>query len=194
MFTVITLSGPSASGKSVVKTSLGVLHITTATTRKPRKNEIDGKDYHFMTHRKFWTMYHNGEILEKNFFEGNYYGMYRETLEQVKSSDSVYAVVCEANGVDFLTQYFGKQHILPIFLTLPIESIERRLRERNLPDNDFLKRYERAKYELSSEYLSRWEREGHVLFNGDSVPLSATVGKVQELVHLHQSGIRASFE
>lgn len=186
MFTVVTLSGPSASGKSTIKNSLDFLHITTATTRSPRGSEVDGKDYHFKRLGEFWSLYLMGEILEKNFFEGNFYGMYRESLEKVKLSNSVYAVVCESNGVNFLTQYFGKDHILPIFITLPLETVERRLRERSLSEQGFQERFERAKYELSSEYMSLWEGEGHIVYNGD-VSLTETVRNIKEIVRLKRN-------
>jgi guanylate kinase len=182
-FLIVTLSGPPASGKTVVKNSLGFRHVTTATTRKPRVNEVDGKDYHFIKSvEEFWRLYHSGEILEKNFFEGNYYGMYKQTLEKIKTTSDVYAVVCEANGVEFLKGYFGNENVLPIFLELPLEAIARRLRDSDRPVSDFQNRLSRAKYELSDEYISYWKKEGHILYNGDTMTLEETVDKVRSLV------------
>jgi guanylate kinase len=144
---------------------------------------VDGKDYHFIKSvEEFWRLYHSGEILEKNFFEGNYYGMYKQTLEKIKTTSDVYAVVCEANGVEFLKGYFGNENVLPIFLELPLEAIARRLRDSDRPVSDFQNRLSRAKYELSDEYISYWKKEGHILYNGDTMTLEETVDKVRSLV------------
>jgi len=183
LFTVIALSGPPASGKTAIKKYLGFSPVTTVTTRVPREKEVDGVDYHFKTVEEFLRLYHAGEVVEKNFFEGNFYGMHRHTLEKIKTSNFVYTIVCEANGVDFLTRYFGEEHLLPIYLNVDLETIERRLRERSLSKKDYLKRYNRAKHELSPEYMAYWGRgNGHILYNGDSVLLSETAQQIRDLI------------
>ena len=54
---LVIVSGPSGSGKStvtkIVKDRLGIPLSISATTRKPRVGEIDGKDYFFLTKEKF---------------------------------------------------------------------------------------------------------------------------------------------
>ena len=54
---LIIVSGPSGSGKStvtkIVKDKLNIPLSISATTRKPRNGEIDGKDYYFLTKEEF---------------------------------------------------------------------------------------------------------------------------------------------
>ena len=54
---LIVVSGPSGAGKStvtkIVRDSLNIPLTVSATTREPRKEEIDGKDYYFITTEEF---------------------------------------------------------------------------------------------------------------------------------------------
>ena len=69
---MLVLLGKSCSGKSTTQKELvrlGVTPILEYTTRPPRENEKEGKQYHFVTERKFWDM------CKKNFFAVNKYGV-----------------------------------------------------------------------------------------------------------------------
>ncbi len=63
---MLVILGESASGKSTVQDILCDRYefkkLTTYTTRQPRKGEVDGVDYHFITEEKF------NELLGENFF------------------------------------------------------------------------------------------------------------------------------
>ncbi|GIX98865.1 guanylate kinase [Caerostris extrusa] len=76
----IAVCGPSGSGKSTLLKRLlaeykdYVDFSTSHTTRKPRPNEIDGKDYHFVSREEMQKAIANGEFLEYAEFSGNIYG------------------------------------------------------------------------------------------------------------------------
>lgn len=75
----IFITGASGSGKTtVIKYLLNKFPTTylniSYTSRKPRKNEIHGKDYYFLTEEEFEQKIKNGELLEYVKFKGNYYG------------------------------------------------------------------------------------------------------------------------
>jgi len=84
---LIVLSGPSGSGKtSLIREALapGDLHLrlaTSATTRPPRHNEIDGKDYHFWTSDKFLDAIHADRFIEHAKVYGHHYGTLRDEVE-----------------------------------------------------------------------------------------------------------------
>lgn len=88
---LVVFSGPSGVGKTTVTNELvrqgWTGHIVvTATTRRPRSGEVDGKDYHFRTHHDFRQMLEHGELLEHAEVHGNWYGVpatpVREKLAQ----------------------------------------------------------------------------------------------------------------
>tara|TARA_Y100000768_G_scaffold233120_1_gene176171 strand:- start:5691 stop:6290 length:600 start_codon:yes stop_codon:yes gene_type:complete len=89
---LIIISSPSGTGKTSVckkiiryddKIKLSVSH----TTRAPRDNEINGKDYFFISNEEF-----NSKILEQSFLEyanvfGNYYGTSVKNVNEILSAD-----------------------------------------------------------------------------------------------------------
>ena len=104
---MFVLSSPSGVGKTTLtkkieKNNPGFIISISHTTRTPRLNEINGKDYHFVTKEKF-----NHLIKNNNFFEyakifDNYYGTLRESiLESVSSVSSVFLIASLNDSVIF---------------------------------------------------------------------------------------------
>jgi guanylate kinase len=76
--TLLVLSGPGGVGKSTVAKQLRERDefwvSVSATTRSPRSNEVDGRDYFFVSDAQFTSMINNDEFLEWAEFAGNRYG------------------------------------------------------------------------------------------------------------------------
>ena len=84
---LVVISGPSGAGKStVVFKALGerddVCFSISATTRKPRPNEVDGREYFFVDLDRFQEMVDNDELLEHAEYVANRYGTPRAYVEQ----------------------------------------------------------------------------------------------------------------
>ena len=77
---LIVLSGPSGVGKGTVRKlvfedeSLNLEYSISMTTRLPRNQEENGKDYFFVTKEEFEEKIKDNELLEYARFVGNYYG------------------------------------------------------------------------------------------------------------------------
>ena len=90
MTTVFIISAPSGSGKSTLVSRLldklgGLTFSVSYTTRKPRGNEIDGEDYHFIDHAEFERLIDSDEFLEHAKVFGNYYGTHIGELELART-------------------------------------------------------------------------------------------------------------
>jgi len=84
---LIVLSGPSGVGKSTVVSKAiegrsDICFSTSATTRRPRPGELDGREYFFVTKEKFEEMISGGELLEHAVYVSNYYGTPKKYVEQ----------------------------------------------------------------------------------------------------------------
>lgn len=82
---LIVISGPSGAGKGTICKELleknKNLHISvSATTREPRKGEVDGVNYHFLSKEAFFEKVEKGEFLEYAEVYGNYYGTLKSNL------------------------------------------------------------------------------------------------------------------
>src|SRR6266849_5825684 len=88
---LLVLSSPSGAGKTTITRELvareSPLQISvSATTRPPRKGEIDGKHYHFIARERFDAMVHHGELLEHASVFGH-----RDIAESVRQVQAILA-------------------------------------------------------------------------------------------------------
>lgn len=91
--TLYTVSAPSGAGKTslvnaLVENMKGLLVSVSHTTRKKRPGEIDGVDYHFVSHEDFLGMVHRNEFLEHAQVFDNHYGTSKTWVENTLSDGS----------------------------------------------------------------------------------------------------------
>lgn len=110
---VITLTGPSCSGKSVLARALvasGVYkEAISTTTRPPRSGEVDGKHYNFVTKEQYAEIERAGRLVESLTFSGEYYGVTADEFEKAHAQGKVSVLVCEPVGVEQINHY-SSQH------------------------------------------------------------------------------------
>lgn len=84
---IVIISGLSGSGKDTVINRLKDIStidfhfVVTCNTRRRRENEVDGKDYHFISREKFLSMIENGEMLEHSVVYDDLKGVPRFEIE-----------------------------------------------------------------------------------------------------------------
>lgn len=118
----IILCGRTSSGKTTIKTLLeskGLKSEVSYTTRLPRPNEIDGKDYHFTSVESFMEMVSNNEFLQWVEFKGNFYGT------SLREYDESHIMIMTPSGIDKLSTKVRSE--CKVFLIdVPSGVIERR--------------------------------------------------------------------
>lgn len=89
---MIGICGPGASGKSTFLNTLcekyGFRHLVNATTRKPRINEVNGKDYYFLSQTEYLNSKNNGEFavwVEKS--GRGFYGIYKKDMLELLNNN-----------------------------------------------------------------------------------------------------------
>lgn len=121
------LFGKSGVGKStqekLVSDILGIPKIISTTTRKIRRDEIDGVDYHFVTKEAFFKLQAEESFVQISMFKGNHYGIQHSSI-----SDNCVAVL-EPIGIMQLQEIYDD--IVPIKLILPETLRQERLANRN---------------------------------------------------------------
>jgi len=138
-FVVVTLTGPSGTGKTNLCDLLRERNpsfrtITSTTTRMPRANEADGRDYHFVSKERFAEMLRNGDLVEHVDFAGHAYGLNANDVTAALHDDpqAVGLVVVEPHGAaqvkDFCARH-GWVHV-SIFIDNDMEILMRRWLER----------------------------------------------------------------
>ncbi len=100
---LIVLSGPSGVGKGTVcaalrKRSSNLVYSISATTRKPRRNEVDGVHYFFKERAEFEKMIEENAFLEWAEYMGNYYGTPRKFVEDTLAQGRDVLLEIEVQG------------------------------------------------------------------------------------------------
>lgn len=130
---VFVLSAPAGTGKTTLVRMLteefhSVVQSISYTTRKMRHNEIDGRDYHFISEAEFERMIQQGAFLEYARVFGYYYGTSKETIEQAVQKGKHIALVIDTQGAMALQKTIDAVYI---FIRPPnLEELKKRLHGR----------------------------------------------------------------
>jgi guanylate kinase len=172
------IAAPSGAGKtSLVKALLaaepGVRFSISYTTRKIRPTEINGRDYHFVTHAQFEDMVARGEFLEHAQVFDNYYGTARAQVEQLLAQGANVILEIDWQGAQQI------RHVMPgcrsIFILPPSRAeLERRLRGRGTDEEAVIQR--RLRDAVSD--MGHWSEFDYVVVNADFVKALADLRSV----------------
>ena len=132
----IVLSSPSGAGKTTITKKLSQKYPNikisiSHTTRKPRPNEIDGVDYHFVTKDKFEKL-----IKKNNFYEhakifDNYYGTSKQSVNKLHQENYDVVFDIDWQGTKQLSKY-KELNLIKIFILPPDKKeLKKRLINRN---------------------------------------------------------------
>src|SRR5262245_45785522 len=99
---MVVVSGPSGAGKSTICKELlrdpRIVFSVSATTRKQRAGEVDGKDYHFLDKDDFRARVARGEFIEWAEVFGNLYGTLRKPMQAALAAGRTYLLEIDVQG------------------------------------------------------------------------------------------------
>ena len=162
---LFVISAPSGAGKtSLVAATIahvGYLAVSVShTTRSPRPDDVDGRDYHFVKQREFERMIASGALFEYAKVFGNFYGTSKQSVEAQLAA-----------GVDVILEidWQGAQQVrklLPdsawLFLLPPsLEALKSRLQARGQDNEDTIEIRMRA----ARDEMSHWDEADYLIIN-----------------------------
>lgn len=100
---LFVVSGAAGTGKDSVVKALREAHpeiekTVSATTRTPRPGEQEGVDYYYRTREQFQQLLENDQVVEHNFYNGNYYGTLKSEVEKRLEAGKVVVLVIDVHG------------------------------------------------------------------------------------------------
>ena len=182
------LSSPSGTGKTTLtkklaehnkKFAISISH----TTRKPRPNEINGKDYHFVSIEKF-----NSLIKKNNFYEhanifDNYYGTLKSTVKELLSQGKDILFDIDWQGTQQLKK-IEELSIVTIFILPPnIQVLKNRLLSRHKDQEELIEK----RMNKFNEEVSHWNEYNYVVINDD---LNICYDKILKIITSEKKGIK----
>jgi len=141
--------GKNALMKQVLKQMDGLRQLPTATTRRMRKGEIDGREHRFVSLETFEQMIADQELIEyQEVHPGKYYGVPRDTMEQAIALNQDVIADIEVLGASIIQRTYP-DHSLSIFIVPPsIQELVQRLKNRQATDGDIDDRMKRLPMEM----------------------------------------------
>ena len=131
---VFVISAPSGTGKTTLVQTLCeefdvIARSITCTTRKPRSNETEDVDYHFITAEVFQKRKEAGDFLESATVFEDQYGTLKQDVEKLQHEGKHVVLVIDTQGA---SQVREKIEATFIFIAPPsLEELKRRLETRN---------------------------------------------------------------
>ena len=152
----MVLAGPSGVGKGAIVSRLlaarpDIELSVSATTRRPRPDEIDGRHYYFVGLDTFDRLVASGGLLEWAEIFGNRYGTPREPVERALAEGRTVVVEIDVQGARQIREALPDAYM--VFIKPPsLEELERRLRTRDTEtDEQVRRRLAKASEELAAE-------------------------------------------
>ena len=160
MSNMVIIAAPSAAGKTtLIKRYLdsdkNAMFAVSHTTREKRKDEVEGKDYHFVSEEEFKMMILNEDFIEWALVHDKHYGTSYSELDKAIKKDALLVLDIDVQGALLLKgQSIDAKYI---FIMPPsIEELKNRLLERKTETEEQLKkRIWNAKREI--EYADKFD-------------------------------------
>ena len=187
---LLVVSAPSGGGKSVVLKQLmaaepGLTYSVSVTTRPPRGDEVDGREYHFVSREQFDRMIREDKFYEWAEVHGQRYGTLIEAVAAALARGADVALDIDVQGG--LAVKRRRPDAVLIFLLPPsLETLEQRLRGRATDADDVIRR----RLENARGEMEHWRQYDYVVVNRDLEETVRAVAGILRAERLRASRLR----
>ena len=165
---MLVLSSPSGAGKPtlarrLVEIDKNLRISISVTTRAPRQNEVNGRDYHFVSEDVFRSMADSGQFLEHARVFGHFYGTPVQAVNESLSNGSDILFDIDWQGAQQITEH-ARNDVVKIFVLPPsTDELARRLRTRAQDP----KRVLSERMAKAADEITHWPEYDYVIVNED---------------------------
>jgi guanylate kinase len=154
-FVPLIVSSASGAGKTTLTRMLlekypDLRFSVSHTTRAPRKNEINGRDYHFVTREVFEGLVRDEAFLEWAEVHGNLYGTSISEVDRAHATPACSGLIFDVDFQGARQICAKREDVVTVFILPPsLEELESRLRGRaSETEESFLCRFKAARREI----------------------------------------------
>ena len=185
---MFVLSSPSGVGKTTLtkkisKNNENFIISISHTTRKPRTNEVHGKDYFFINEESFKKLIKKNSFFEHAKIFDNFYGTTKQQVLDIieRGKDVLFDI--DWQGTQQLKKIQGMSMITFFIIPPNIETLKNRLINRHKGEEKLINK----RMEKFSEELSHWNEYNYVLINDD---LESCYKKILEIMLSEKKGLK----
>jgi guanylate kinase len=153
---IIIITAPSGAGKTSITHHLmqafpQLAFSISAATRRARGNEINGKDYYFISETDFKQKIQHNEFAEwEMVYEGKYYGTLKSELQRIWDEERIPVLDIDVKGAIHVKQQYPESCITLFIVPPSVEELKKRLESRGTETAESLAaRINKAAYEIS---------------------------------------------
>jgi guanylate kinase len=178
---MLVLSSPSGAGKTTLSRELlqsdnGIVISVSATTRARRPNEVDGRDYHFVSPEKFSAMVKSDEFFEHATVFEHRYGTPKQPVMAALAAGRDVLFDIDWQGTQQLKER-AREDLVSVFVLPPShDELERRLKTRAQDSDDVVAR----RMAKAASEISHWPEYDYVVLNRDIARALAQVKAILE--------------
>jgi guanylate kinase len=192
---MLVLSSPSGAGKTTLSRRLlqsdpAIAMSVSATTRKPRPNEIDGQDYHFINDAEFECRAKANDFLEHAHVFGHRYGTPKKAVMDALEAGMDVLFDIDWQGTQQLRQQAANDVVSVFVLPPSHDELERRLRARAQDAEDVVQK----RMAKAADEISHWAEYDYIIINDDVTRAQTqleTILAAERLKRIRQIGISA---
>ena len=184
---MFVLSSPSGAGKTTLAKKIAEHNLNfkisiSHTTRKPRPNEVNGKDYYFVTEQEFSILIKKNSFFEHANIFGNRYGTFKKTVTELLSKGQDVLFDIDWQGTQQLKK-IKNLSLITIFILPPnIQVLKERLLNRHKGQEEIIEK----RMNKFNEELSHWDEYNYVVINDN---LDDCYDKILNIIKSEKRGI-----
>ena len=162
---MVILSSPSGVGKTTLTKKIQQKYKTftisvSHTTRSPRSNEIDGVDYHFVSHKKFEKLIDKNEFYEYAKIFENFYGTLKKNVDEtILTNDILFDI--DWQGTKQLSKFKNLNLVKIYLITHNKNELKQRLIKRNQNTEEEIKK----RFNSFDEDVKHWNDYDYIIIN-----------------------------
>ncbi|MDI6734870.1 MAG: guanylate kinase [bacterium] len=185
---LIIVSAPSGTGKTTIckkllQTTPNLIFSVSMTTRQPRDNEINGRDYYFISHEEFKERIKKGDFIEWAQVYDDYYGTPKKALEDSVLAGMDMLLDVDGQGAMNIKKEFKDRAVL-IFIAPPfLEDLKTRLSNRMTDTSEEIEK----RFLLAKEELRNISKYDYCVVNDD---VGVTVGKLKSIITAEKNKVK----
>ena len=185
---MLVLSSPSGAGKTtlsrrILESDAGIVMSVSATTRAKRSNEVEGRDYVFVSPEEFERMVRNGEFLEYASVFDHQYGTPKKPVMAALAAGRDVLFDIDWQGTQQLKER-AREDLVSVFVLPPShQELERRLKTRAQDSEEIVA----ARMAKAASEISHWPEYDYVVVNDDVERAHAKVLAILEAERARRS-------
>ena len=187
---MVILSSPSGVGKTTLTKKIQQKYpnfkiSVSHTTRTPRSNEVDGIDYHFVSHKEFKALINENKFYEYAKIFENYYGTLKKNVDEaIISNDIIFDI--DWQGTKQLSKFKNLTLIKIYLITDNKEELKKRLIKRNQNS----KKEVEERFKSFNEDIKHWNDYDYIIINKN---LEVCFKQIENIILTNKTKVFNSF-